>query len=224
MPNLLFTALAGQTADLLQTLRPSVALVRGADGHGAGVVWTADGLIVTNDHVVRGDHAAVELSDGRRLDAKVLARDRANDLALLRVPSRDLSAAPLGDSQSLRVGELIVAVGHPWGVRETATLGIVSATGVGAWTGRTRRGRPPGRRSPSPRQLRWSACQRPGRGRRHRQHGPQPRHRTGRARPRRPTLRRSGPGPHHLQAGDLGAYGRTEDRHRRRLRRRPRRA
>ena len=139
MPNLLFTALAGQTADLLQTLRPSVALVRGADGHGAGVVWTADGLIVTNDHVVRGDRAAVELSDGRRLDAKVLARDRANDLALLRVPSRDLSAAPLGDSQSLRVGELIVAVGHPWGVRETATLGIVSAIGVGAWTGRTRR-------------------------------------------------------------------------------------
>ena len=139
MPNALLTALSTQTAKLLRALRPSVALVRGADGHGAGVLWTADGLIVTNDHVVRGDRAAVELSDGRCLDARVLARDRDNDLALLRVPAHSLPAAPLGDSQSLRVGELIVAVGHPWGVRETATLGIVSATGVGAWTGRTRR-------------------------------------------------------------------------------------
>jgi len=136
------TALAGvaaQTTELIETLRRSVVLVRGRDGHGAGVIWEAQGLIVTNDHVVRGDRAVVELADGRHLEARVTARDREADLALLRVPARDLPAVPTGDSRDLRVGELIVAVGHPWGVRETATLGIVSATGPGTWPGRTRR-------------------------------------------------------------------------------------
>ncbi len=135
-------ALAGvtaQTTELIETLRRSVVLVRGRDGHGAGVVWERHGLIVTNDHVVRGDRAVVELADGRHLEARVTARDRENDLALLRVSARDLPAAPVGDARNLRVGELILAVGHPWGVRETATLGIVSATGPGTWMGRTRR-------------------------------------------------------------------------------------
>jgi len=89
--------------------------------------------------VVQGDRAVVELADGRHLEARVTARDRENDLALLRVSARDLPAAPVGDARNLRVGELILAVGHPWGVRETATLGIVSATGPGTWMGRTRR-------------------------------------------------------------------------------------
>ena len=141
------TALAGitaQTTELIETLRRSVVLVRGRDGHGAGVVWEtsgweASGAIITNDHVVRGDRAVVELADGRHLEARVTARDRENDLALLRVPARGLPAAPVGDSRALRVGELIVAVGHPWGVRETATLGIVSATGPGTWLGRSGR-------------------------------------------------------------------------------------
>lgn len=130
---------AAQTTELIETLRRSVVLVRGRDGHGAGVIWEAQGVIVTNDHVVRGDRAVVELADGRHLEARVTARDHEQDLALLRVPARDLSAAPVGDSRDLRVGELIIAVGHPWGVRETATLGIVSATGPGTWLGRTRR-------------------------------------------------------------------------------------
>ncbi len=130
---------AAQTTELIETLRHSVVLVRGRDGHGAGVIWEAQGLIVTNDHVVRGDRAVVELADGRHLEARVTARDREEDLALLRVSARDLPAVPVGDSRGLRVGELIVAVGHPWGVRETATLGIVSATGPGTWLGRARR-------------------------------------------------------------------------------------
>jgi len=135
-------ALAGvtaQTTELIETLRRSVVLVRGRTGHGAGVVWERHGLIVTNDHVVQGDRAVVELADGRQGEARVTARDRENDLALLRVSAPDLRAAPVGDSRRLQVGELILAVGHPWGVRETATLGIVSATGPGTWMGRTRR-------------------------------------------------------------------------------------
>ena len=139
MTHTFFHALAAQTSELIHTLRRSVVLVHGGDGHGGGVVWDRHGLIVTNDHVVRGDKSLIELNDGRRLDARTVARDRANDLALLRVSAGDLPAAPVGDSRALQVGELILAVGHPWGVRETATLGIVSANGAGTWLGRTRR-------------------------------------------------------------------------------------
>ena len=131
--------LTGEAADVIAALRRSVVLIQGRDGHGAGVVWSGDGLVVTNDHVVRGDRARVELADGRRLEARVTARDRDNDLALLRVPARGLPAAPVGDSRGLRVGDLILAVGHPWGVRETATLGIVSGVGNATWMGRARR-------------------------------------------------------------------------------------
>lgn len=129
---------AAQTTELIETLRRSVVLVRGRDGHGAGVLW-GPGLIVTNDHVVRGDRAVVELADGRQWEAWVTARDREEDLALMRVSAPALPVVSVGDSRALQVGELIVAVGHPWGVRETATLGIVSATGPGTWLDRTRR-------------------------------------------------------------------------------------
>ena len=142
MSGLTLTALAGMTAQttgLIETLRRSVVLVRGRDGHGAGVVWDGAGLIVTNDHVVQGNRAVVELSDGRQIEARVTARDRENDLALLRVPALHLPAVTLGDSRNLRVGEIILAIGHPWGVRETATLGIVSAVGSGTWMGQARR-------------------------------------------------------------------------------------
>ncbi len=135
---------AAQTTELISALRRNVVLVRGRDGHGAGVVWEGQaggrmGLVVTNDHVVRGDRATVEAADGRHLEARVTARDRDNDLALLSVPALGLRAAPVGDSRALRVGELIIAVGHPWGVREAATLGIVSAVGPQTWMGRARR-------------------------------------------------------------------------------------
>lgn len=139
---LLLSALVGvaaETTERIENLRRSVVVVRARSGHGAGVIWNRPGMIVTNDHVAPGDRAVVELADGRQMEARVTARDRENDLALLRVPALDLPAAPTGDSQNLRVGELILAVGHPWGVRETATLGIVSATGPGTWLGQTRR-------------------------------------------------------------------------------------
>ena len=133
---------AAQMTELISTLRRSVVLVRGRDGHGAGVAWGAPNgaeRVVTNDHVVRGDRAVVETADGRQLEARVTARDRENDLALLSVPGLGLRAVPVGDARTLRVGELIIAVGHPWGVRETATFGIVSAVGPQTWMGRARR-------------------------------------------------------------------------------------
>jgi serine protease Do len=132
-------SLAEETTALVEGLRRSVVLVRSGHGHGAGVIWESGGLIVTNHHVVGRDRAEVELADGRRLAAAVVARDPQRDLAALLVTERDLPAAPLGDATALRVGELILAVGHPFGVRGTATLGIVSRAPAGhgsvAWQG-----------------------------------------------------------------------------------------
>jgi serine protease Do len=118
--------LAREAAALVEELRRSVVLVQSRHGHGSGLIWDSAGLIVTNHHVVGGDHARVELSDGRRLSAAVVGRDLHNDLAALRVAASDLSAAAIGDATALRLGELIIAVGHPFGVRNAAALGIVS--------------------------------------------------------------------------------------------------
>ncbi|HEU4327143.1 MAG TPA: trypsin-like peptidase domain-containing protein [Roseiflexaceae bacterium] len=123
---------------MITRLRPSVVQVRsGRRGAGAGVIWQADGGILTNDHVIaasRGE-VRVDLPDGRSLSARVSARNPALDLALLRVDEGDLPAAPVGDSARLRVGELVFAIGHPWGQRDVVTAGIVSGTGEVATMG-----------------------------------------------------------------------------------------
>lgn len=127
----LLDPLGVETDRLVDEARRSVVVVSARHGHGAGIVWDGRGLIVTNDHVVGRDHSpTVELSDGNRLPATLIARDETVDLALLRVsPRQSLRAARIGDSAALRVGEIVLAVGHPRGVRGTATLGIVSAVG-----------------------------------------------------------------------------------------------
>lgn len=121
--------LSAETSALVEWLRRSVVVVRSGQGHGSGVVWRADGLIVTNHHVATTGRVEVEMCDSRTSEAVVLARDPKNDLAILRVPLADLPAAPVGDSRSVKVGQLIMAVGHPLGIRGTASLGIVSAVG-----------------------------------------------------------------------------------------------
>jgi serine protease Do len=102
-------------------------------GSGAGVIWDADGHVLTNHHVVaggvRGRKVRVILHDGRALDAEVLKRGRDLDLALLRIEDGDLPAARVGDSEELRVGELVYAIGHPWGRLGAVTAGIVSGLG-----------------------------------------------------------------------------------------------
>ena len=107
-------------------LRASVAEVR-AGGTGAGTIWRRDGTIVTNHHVAGRDQAEVILADGRNFQATVTARDAQNDLAVLHVPALDLPAATIGDARTLRPGELVLAVGHPFGVRGALTIGVVSA-------------------------------------------------------------------------------------------------
>ena len=96
-------------------------------GNGAGVIWCADGLIVTNHHVV-GRASKVEIEhEGSRYPGEVIARHPNLDLALVKVEATDLPAIPVGDSDSVRPGQLAIAVGHPLGFQRAVTLGVVVA-------------------------------------------------------------------------------------------------
>jgi len=98
---------------------------------GSGVVVGEDGLIVTNEHVVRGaDEIIVRLADRSEYEARVVGADARTDIAVLRIkPARPLPVAVLGDSSRLKVGEWAIAVGNPFGLESTVTLGVISATG-----------------------------------------------------------------------------------------------
>ncbi len=113
--------------DLVQQLMPSLVIVRGHRfGAGSGIVWDANGLILTNNHCVGRHTPIVVLQDDREYESKLVARDPDVDLALLSINATGLT--PLKPaSVSPRVGELVFAFGHPWGQRNTVTRGIVSA-------------------------------------------------------------------------------------------------
>jgi serine protease Do len=99
-------------------------------GLGSGVIVSDDGNILTNNHVVESaDHVTVTLADGREYTAKVVGTDPATDLAVVRIDAKNLPTLPLGDSDHLRVGDVVLAIGNPLGVGETVTMGIISAKG-----------------------------------------------------------------------------------------------
>ena len=95
---------------------------------GSGVIWAADGLVLTNAHVARAADAEIEIWDGRRWPARVVARDPRRDLASLRVAATALEAAAPGDSAALRPGELVIAVGNPLGFAGALSTGIVHSS------------------------------------------------------------------------------------------------
>jgi len=117
-------------AEMIEQAQASVVQVRRGDrGAGTGVIWQAKGGIITNHHVIAhaGSKILVELRDGRTLEAQIVDSDPTLDVALLNVPADDLTAVPFADSSKLRVGELVFAIGNPWGQRGVVTAGIVSA-------------------------------------------------------------------------------------------------
>jgi S1-C subfamily serine protease len=115
---------------------------RGSGGSGSAVAISSDGFLLTSAHVVaRGAEGTITLSDGRELDFEVAGRDPLSDLAVLRAPGGDLMPAPLGDADSLRVGQLVVAIGNPLGFAGSLTAGVVSALGRSLTVGDGRQAR-----------------------------------------------------------------------------------
>lgn len=94
-------------------------------GNGSGIVWRHDGLIVTNAHVARGDHLTVTFADGRTVEPRMVARDPRHDLAALIVDAGELMAASIGEPSDLRPGSVVLALGHPWGIANALSLGVV---------------------------------------------------------------------------------------------------
>jgi serine protease Do len=117
----------GEIAERLR--RSTVLLHAGHRGSGSGVIWTGDGLIVTNAHVTRSSPACVQLWDGREFEATVAARDLRRDLAALHINASGLPAATPADSAQIRPGELVIAVGNPLGFVGALTTGVVHAVG-----------------------------------------------------------------------------------------------
>ena len=99
---------------------------------GSGVIVTPDGTILTNNHVIDGaTDIKVDLSDKREFQAKLVGTDPKTDIAVLKIQATDLPTLPIGDSSRLHVGDVVFAIGEPYGLTSTATMGIVSATGRG---------------------------------------------------------------------------------------------
>jgi S1-C subfamily serine protease len=126
----LLDALSDQFVRIVERVSPAVVNVRTGRGGGSGVVITPDGYVLTNAHVV-GEAQRVELRqrDGADIAADVVGTDPSTDLAVLRARNSGLEAAELGDSDALRVGQIVIAIGNPLGLQSTVTHGVVSALG-----------------------------------------------------------------------------------------------
>jgi S1-C subfamily serine protease len=136
----LFDAYSRAVTGAAESVSPAVVNIEVAHAHGprpdapagsgSGFIVAPDGYIITNSHVVhRASRISVTLSDGRKSDAELIGDDPETDLAVIRINGSNLAAVALGDSQSIRVGQLAIAIGNPYGFQCTVTAGVVSALG-----------------------------------------------------------------------------------------------
>ncbi len=130
-------AINGAFVSLVQQIIPSLVLVNnGRRGAGTGIIWRADGLIVTNYHVVGNGPVQVVLDNGGKFDGEILIHEPEVDLAIVQIDAQNLPAVPVGSDEDLQVGELVLAVGNPWGQRNVATMGVVSSLGTARTNGK----------------------------------------------------------------------------------------
>ncbi len=123
-------ALQNDFVGVVNSVSPSVVVIETKAGLGSGVVFNANGDILTNNHVVDGSKTfTVTLADGRKLDGTLVGTYPAGDLAVIHVSATDLQPATFGDSSKLVVGDIVLAVGNPLGLQTSVTEGIVSAIG-----------------------------------------------------------------------------------------------
>lgn len=116
--------------EIAESLRRSTVMIHaGGRGNGSGVIWSSDGVIVTNAHVAQRRQLRVQLWDSRELDATVIASDPLRDVASLRVRGSNLPAAAIGNSSRLRPGELAIAIGNPMGFVGALTTGVIHNVG-----------------------------------------------------------------------------------------------
>ena len=120
--------------EIAEQLRRSTVLIHsGGRGSGSGVIWSSDGTLVTNAHVVRSTRPTVQLWDGREFQATIHSRDSLHDLAQLRIDAANLPPATAADSSQLRPGELAIAIGSPMGLVGALATGVIH--GVGPFRG-----------------------------------------------------------------------------------------
>jgi serine protease Do len=116
--------------EIAEQLRRSTVLIQsGGRGAGSGVIWSADGTVVTNAHVVLGRSVNVQLWDGREFEASIRARDSRRDLAQIQIDAAKLPAASAADSSRVRPGELAIAIGNPMGFVGALATGVIHAVG-----------------------------------------------------------------------------------------------
>ena len=118
-------------AEVVQNVRSSlVQILNGQGGAGAGTIWRSDGLIVTNAHVVQGhDVLTVSLPDGQTYPAQVMAANPELDLAAVKINAQNLPVMRIGDSHTLRPGQWVMSLGHPWGILNAVTGGVIISMG-----------------------------------------------------------------------------------------------